>query len=50
MYGLVWFCLCLGLYRYLWRWAWLPAIVAATFTALGSLALGVVTLGWLGWD
>jgi hypothetical protein len=49
MYGLIWFCLCLGMYRYCWRWAWVPATVAAFCTALAALMLGVWLLEVFGW-
>lgn len=49
MYGLVWFCLCLGMYR-LRGWDWLPAIAAAFGTALAALFLSVKVLVWFGWE
>jgi hypothetical protein len=49
MYGFIWFCLCLGMYRYCWRWAWVPATVAAFGTALAALMLGVWLLEVCGW-
>jgi hypothetical protein len=49
--GLLWIVLCIGIYRYAWRWDWFPAVTVGALTAFGALMLvkGIDhSFGW-GW-
>jgi hypothetical protein len=37
--GLLWIVLCIGIYRYGWRWDWFPAVCGGALTAFCALML-----------